>query len=636
MFEHLLAPIRLGPFDIRNRVVMTATSISESWRNPLLPAEPYIEFARQRAAGGVGLIIAHPFYVNPFGPYPAAILDRHAALAEAVHHEGAKLIVQMVHFGATFRTDNDVRRPALWGFDHTTTPEGEAVHKMTCDEIEQVIDAYRRGARLVAEAGCDGVELHGAHGYLLQQSLTPLTNGRDDEWGTDRTLFSRRLIADARAELGRHRIIGFRTATDDLRSPEDGGLGSAGLADVVQRILDTNEIDVLNTTVGFGGPSYGHAIPNYRQPEGVNIPRLRRLRDALTTEVPVIGTGRIASPGAAEVLLASGDCDLVAMTRAHIAEPALLHKLSTGQSHRIRPCVGANLCVDRKLGGSAETSCFHNPEVLLEVPYRIRRAAEPRRVLVIGAGPAGLKAAEVAAKRGHSVRVVDAGRRAGGRLREVERTAAADLASSLDHLVGELCELGVPVELGIAADEELIRAEQPDFVVLATGARFDPATVPGTGHVISTSEALHDEPADPVLVYDTLGTNEPALVAEALARTGRRVVFVTRYETVMPFGGILSRFEAPQVWHRALDRIITGAVLGDLEDSVATLVRPDGDTIAELRVGTVVAATAPKPAVELLQVVQRLRIRHALAGDAMAPRTAFDSYKEGHAVALTV
>jgi 2,4-dienoyl-CoA reductase-like NADH-dependent reductase (Old Yellow Enzyme family) len=636
VFETLYSPIRLGALQIRNRVVVTATSISESWRNPLLPAQPYIEFARRRAAGGVGLFIAQPFYVNPFRPYPTAIMDRHAALAEAVHNEGATVIVQMVHFGATYRTDNDVRRPALWGFDHTITPEGEPVHKMTGDEIEQVIDSYRRGARLVAEAGCDGVELHGAHGYLLQQSITPVNNSRDDEWGADRTLFARRLIADARAELGPDRIIGFRTATDDLRSPEDGGRGTTGLAEVVQQVLDTTEINVLNTTVGFGGPTYGQAIPNYRQAGGANIAKLRRFRGLLTTDVPVIGTGRIASPGIAEALLVRGECDLVAMTRAHIADPALLHKITTGQAHRIRPCVGANVCVNRKLGGSSETSCFHNPEVLMETELAIRPAAVSRRVLVIGAGPAGLKAAEVAAKRGHTVRIVDAGRRTGGRLRHVEHTAAADLAGSLDHLVGELTELGVGIELGVTADETLIRSDHPEFVVLATGARFDPASVPGTGQVVATATALHGQLTDPVVVYDALGTNEPALVAEALARLGRRVILVTRYETVMPFGGVLHRYEAPRIWHRLLDRIITNGLIGDLEDGVATVVRPDGEIVCELRVGTVVAATAPKPAVELLDVLQRLGLPHALAGDAMAPRTAFDSFKEGHAVALTI
>lgn len=132
---------------------MTATSISEEWRNPLLAGKSYIEFARRRAEGGVGLLIAHPFYVDPSGSYPASIRERHAELAAAVRSAGAVLIVQLVHFGATFRTDGDVRRSALWGFGHTCTPEGEAVHRMTHGEIEQLLFGYREAARLVAEAG---------------------------------------------------------------------------------------------------------------------------------------------------------------------------------------------------------------------------------------------------------------------------------------------------------------------------------------------------------------------------------------------------------------------------------------------------------------------------------------------------
>jgi 2,4-dienoyl-CoA reductase-like NADH-dependent reductase (Old Yellow Enzyme family) len=645
-FERLLSPIKVGALEIRNRVVTTATSASEAWRNPLLSGQPYVEFARARAAGGLGLFIAHPCYVNPFGELPPSIGERHAALADAVHAGGARVIVQLMHFGAVFRTDNDVRRPALWGFDHTVSPEGEAVHKMTGSEIEQVIEAYRRAARMVADAGCDGVELHGGHGYLVQQSLTPWTNCRDDEWGAqpmagsaggDRTLFARRLLDVLREEIGPDRILGYRTPTDDLRSPEDGGLGLSGISAAVQRLLDIGQIDLLNTTVGVGGASYARAIPNYRSTEAPNIPLLHRLRDRLHTDVPMIGTGRIASPGAAEALLERGECELVAMTRAHFAEPSLVAKLTSGRAHRIRPCVGGNVCVNSKLGGSPESTCFHNPEVLRETELRVIPAATPRRVLVIGAGPAGLKAAEVAARRGHQVRIVDAARRPGGRLRWVERTAAAALAGSLDHLVSELAEHGVHMEPGVHADESLLVETAPEFVVLATGATFLPP-FPGA---LSTAQALAaDAVADPVLLYDALGTNEPALVAEALARWGHQVTFVSRYETVMPFGGVLHRVEAPGAWHRLMSRIIVGGLLGDLTDgctgTTATIVRSDGETIAELPCGTLVAAVAPRPCVELLPVLERLGIPYALAGDALAPRTAFNAFHEGHQVALTI
>lgn len=634
-FERLLSPVRVGPHQLRNRVVTTATSASESWRNPLLAPDGYLEFIRERAAGGVGLIIAHPCYVNPFAPQPAAIAERHALLADAVHAEGGRVIVQLVHFGAVFRTDNDTRRPPLWGFDHTVSPEGEAVHRMTAAEIERVIEAYREAARLIAEAGCDGVELHGGHGYLVQQSFTPRTNGRSDSYGEgDRTLFARTLLDVLRDEIGPSRILGFRTPTDDLASPEDGGLGPAGVATVVQRLLDTGRIDLLNTTIGVGGASYARAIPNYRSTEAPNIPYLRRLRDRVRTNVPMVGTGRVASPGVAEALLAAGECELVAMTRAHFAEPLLVRKISTGNAHRIRPCVGANLCVNSKLGGSPESTCFHNPEVL-RPDLRVASAAVPRRVLVIGAGPAGLKAAEVAARRGHQVRLVDAGRRPGGRLRMVEQTAAAPLAASLDHLVAELGELDVKIETGVRVDDQWLvewcgRSAAPEFVVLATGARFVP---PFPGAVSTSSALLADELTGPVVVHDALGTNEPALVAETLARRGHRVSFVSRYETLMPFGGVLHRAEAPATWHRLMERTIVGGLVGAFADGVALVVRPDGETIAELPCGTLVAAVASRPVDDLLPALERLGLPFAQIGDALAPRTAYNAYQDGHTVA---
>jgi 2,4-dienoyl-CoA reductase-like NADH-dependent reductase (Old Yellow Enzyme family) len=631
-FERLLSPVRVGSFELRNRVVTTATSASEAWRNPLLSPDGYLEFIRERAAGGVGLIIAHPCYVNPFGPQPDAIAARHASLAEAVHAGGAKVIVQLVHFGAVFRTDNDTRRPPLWGFDHTVSPEGEAVHKMTGPEIERVVSAYREAARLVVEAGCDGVELHGGHGYLVQQSFTPRTNGRSDAYGEgDRTLFARTLLDALREEIGPSRILGFRAPTDDLVSPEDGGLGPDGVATVVQRLLDTGRIDLLNTTVGVGGASYARAIPNYRSTEAPNVRYLRGLRSRVRTEVPMVGTGRVASPGVAEALLAAGECELVAMTRAHFAEPALVRKVSTGQAHRIRPCVGANVCVNSKLGGSPESTCFHNPEVL-RPDLRVTPSTSPKRVLVVGAGPAGLKAAEVAARRGHRVRLVDAGRRPGGRFRLVEHTAAAPLAASLDHLVGELDELGVKVETGVRVDGSWLVEADPEFVVLATGAAFVPP-FPGA---LSTSDALVDGVADPVVVYDALGTNEPALVAETLARRGHRVSFVSRYETLMPFGGVLHRAEAPAVWHRLMDRTLVGGVLGSVESGVALIVRPDGSTLAELPCGTLVTAIAPRPVDDLLPELERLGRPFAQVGDALAPRTAYNAYQDGHQVAVRI
>jgi 2,4-dienoyl-CoA reductase-like NADH-dependent reductase (Old Yellow Enzyme family) len=635
----ILSPVKLGAVEVRNRVVITAHGASEMFRNPMLPAAPYIEYLRRRAAGGVGLIIAQALYVRPLGEYPDELTERHARLAEAVKAEGATLMLQLVHLGATFRSDADVHRPPLWGFSTTVTDYGEVAHAMTSEQVEMMIAGYGRMARMAADSGFDGCEVHGAHGYIGQQSISPWLNLRTDKWGQDRTLFLRRVIETVRQEIGPGRILGYRTTTDDMRSPEDGGLGAGGAIDSVRAMLATGEIDVLNTTVGHGGKTYTRAIPSYRFTEAVNMPKARRLGDATGHQVPMIGVGRIVSVGIAESLLQSGACELVAMTRAHIADPDVVAKFSRSEAHRIRPCVGALVCNSRKLAGFSEISCLHNPEVMREHELRVEPAADRRQVTVVGAGPAGLKFAEIAARCGHQVRVYDAAARTGGLLRAVERTAAADLASTVDHLTAELALLSVPVKLGVTVDEELLRTAGADHVVLATGAEPDPgAAFAGaeTTQVLSAAEAL-----DPgtqidrdVVVYDALGANEGALVAEALANAGRRVRLVTPYETVMPYGGISHRMETPDILRRKLAAIYTGALIGVADGRQLSVVRPDGESVAELSAGTVVAITAPNPRVQLAEAAARLGLAYTVIGDAMAPRTATDAFRDGEEAAL--
>ncbi|MGW8814409.1 oxidoreductase [Gordonia terrae] len=347
---------------------------------------------------------------------------------------------------------------------------------MTDDEVEQVIRAYRSLARFYMDVGLDGIEVHGAHGYLIQQALTPGTNDRSDRWGQDRTLFVRRIIQEVREEIGDDKILEYRTTTDDFRAPEDGGLGVAGVAASLKSILSTGMVDVLNTTVGDGGKSYARAIPDFRAEEAANISSPKRdygtrLRDEVDITIPVIGVGRIVSPGTAESVLASGVCDLVAMTRAHIAEPEILAKVKSGQAHRIRPCVGSNVCVDRNLAGYGEIGCLHNPEAMREQELAVTASTSPVKVLVVGAGPAGLKAAEVAARRGHEVVVVDSGSRLGGRFRALEHTAGSQMVAALDYLVSELRILGVETQVNVEVTTEVLKRFVPDHVLIATGTR---------------------------------------------------------------------------------------------------------------------------------------------------------------------
>lgn len=635
----ILTPIKLGAVEVRNRTVITAHGASELFRNPSLAAEPYIEYLRRRAAGGVGMIIAQALYVNPLGEYPQELADRHARLAEAVKAEGATLLLQLVNLGATFRSDADVHRPALWSFSANLTDQGEVSHEMTDEQIEMMIEGYGRIARMAAGAGFDGVEVHGAHGYLGQQSTSPWLNRREDKWGQDRTLFLRRVIEKVRGEIGPARILGYRTATDDLKSPEDGGLGVTGLTGLVRTLLGTGEIDVLNTTVGYGGKTYARAIPSYRHREAVNMPKAEALNEALGHAVPLIGVGRIASIGLAETLIQSGSCDMVAMTRAHIADPDIVNKFAAGQAHRIRPCVGALVCNSRKLARFSEISCIHNPEALREFEMRAEPTDAPKDVVVVGAGPAGLKFAEIAARRGHRVRVFDSSSRTGGRLRAVELTAASDLASTVDHLTNELALLDVPVQLGTVVDEELLRGLGPDHVVLATGATIDAASVfDGAVEIatVTSVDALErpEELGREVIVYDRIGASEGGLVAEALANAGKRVHFVTSFEMVMPYAGESIRMEMPDILRARLTSIHTDAVIGGSDGRAVWLVRPDGSPVADVEVDAVVSVIAPTSRTDLVGAVQRIGVPYSVLGDAVAPRVATDAFRDGEEAAL--
>ena len=640
-FELLLSPVRVRNKVVRNRTVITAHGATELFRNPALPAEPYIEYMRRRAQGGVGLIIAQPQYPNPFGEYPAELLARHARLADAVKAEGAVLLLQLAHLGLYGRTDADPRRPALWGFDNGQTEAGEANHRMADDEVEEMIEAYRRTAVMAAEAGFDGVEVHGAHGYLIQQSLTPRWNHREDRWGQDRTLFARRVIAEARRAIGPDGIIGYRTATDDFRSPEDEGRGVAGIADDLQRILGTGEVDVINTTVGDGGKSYARAIPSYRSGDAPNIPFLVKLRAIVDITVPVIGVGRIVSPAAAEAVLQSGSCDLVAMTRAHIADPDIVAKTKASAGDRIRPCVGASVCVDRKLAGFTDISCFHNPQVLRESELVVRTADTPRRILIVGAGPAGLKAAETAALRGHRVSVFDERSAFGGQLRLAELTAAAPLVAAVDYLVAELRHTDAELYLNTPVDEHVLRSVRPDEVVLATGTTSRHASelfLGGeSGRVLSPAEALGDATlSGDVLLCDASGSNEGALVAEALARRGCRVTFATKFETVMPFGGQMHRWVVPDILRALMQDVYVGTIIGYVDGELVDLVRPDGETVAELKVQTVVAVCPGVPRLSLVPIVEDAGLPYRVIGDAQAPRTAWQAFGEGMAAGVAL
>ena len=650
----LLSPVCIGALEIKNRVVSTAHSAFLDFFQPGNSGERYMAYQERRARGGTGLIILTAMHVHPssqcahhFIYDPDDIAGKFQKLSARLHSHGAKVISQLFHFGVQGKSESRDDFHPLWGFSGTTSLEGEASHAMTSDEIEEVVEAFAKTARIAVENGIDGVELHGTHGYLIQQSFSPFANHRADKWGED-LFFVKTLAKRVREVIGANKVMGLRISTDDFVRPEDGGLGHERLCQIASVLIGTGYFDYLNHSEGAGGGHYARAIGSYRHPLGEFLPLTRGLRSAINAAVPVIGVGKIPTPDLAEHALEAGDCDLVGMTRAQISDPDLVSKLQAGEGHRIRLCTGANQgCIDRT--GIYPITCIHNPEVGEENRFKQldKMRSVAKRILVVGGGPAGLKAAEIAARRGHEVTLTEAGTRLGGRLNLVEQMgAAANLLSSVVWVEQELALLDVKVLLQTMVDETFVRAFQPDAIIMATGSTaVDTIAVESDNSVpvISSDEAaagvfggqkfeMKDTQA---LVVDLRANYETALVIEALARRGSRVRVVTPH---LHFGvniGFTHLTEYMESFPKLGVDVMPTTVVERIEGGQVQLRHAFSAKLVSERVDFIVAGVSPRPRNELFETFSGIAPTKTV-GDVVAPRSAMEAFREGDRAGRTV
>lgn len=641
--SRLLSPLDIGRVRVRNRVVSTAHGAFTDFYRPGEPAERYVAYQQRRAAGGCGLVILQPLHVHPssqaLGHHvydPDDLRPKLARMAEVLHAHDTPVVVQLIHFGAEFASDARTDLQPLWAFSPLVAPSsGERAHAMTDAQVHEVIDAFASTAALVVDAGIDGVELHAAHGYLLQQSVSPWANQRDGRWGDHRSFLldvvdaTRRAVGDA--------VVGLRISLDDAVATDRGGLGPAGLRAVAADVAATGALDYLNTSWGSRAAHYATAVGGYEHPHGMFEDLVTAMRTVVGPDLPLIGVGRVVDPDMAERWLDDGICDLVAMTRAQIADPDVVGKVASGRADRIRPCVGANQgCVDR-MEQTLPITCFHNPDVGREHRLAdLTPVASPRRILVVGAGPAGMRAAVTAARRGHDVTLVDEAGRLGGRLHWATTFGPArELAGAIAWLRTELDDLAVTVELGRRWAVADVVAHNPDVVVVATGSMAPDPPLDGLDASIatwSTDNALERKPPDaPVLVIDQLATHEAAQAAHRLAAAGCPVTLATPGPVV----GAKVGFTHVKAQRRGLLEagvdVRVSTVLVGIHDGVAQLRQVLTGATDDLAIGVVVAAV-PRLAAdglvdELAQTAPDLEV--LVAGDAVAPRTAMHAFREG-------
>jgi len=537
-YPNLLKPFRIRHAAFRNRLM--STSHAPGYVEDRHPKLRYQLYHEEKAKGGLALTMfggssnIAPDSPSAFGQIyigDDTIVPVLREFSARIHRHGCAIMCQITHMGHRTLWDVEdwlvpvapsvVREPA-----HRSFPK-----EMDRGDIRRVVRAFGDAALRCKQGGLDGTELL-AYGHLIHQFWTPLVNRRTDEYGgslENRARFGLEVLEEVRRRVGEDFLVGLRMIGDELK---EGGLGREDCLALAKIYADTGWCDFLNVVVGQVGDERGlsQSIPTMAGPLAPFVEVAAGMKRA--TGLPVFHATRIADLATAEYCVREGLVDMVAMTRAHMADTHIAGKMLRGEEERIRPCVGAGYCLDRIYTGG-DALCLHNPATGRErtMPHLIEPGPGPRRkVVVVGAGPAGLEAARVSALRGHEVAVFEAAAEPGGQIVLAARaTWRRDLLGIAEWLAAEVEHLGAAVHFNRFAEAEDILAEAPDIVVVATGGVPNTDWLEGSGHVASVWDVLGGqvEPGAEVLVYDDHGDHQGPSAADFLASRGSKVELVT-------------------------------------------------------------------------------------------------------------
>ncbi len=478
-YPHMLQPLDLGFTQLRNRVLMGSmhTGLEDIPESHARMAAFYAE----RAAGGVALIVTGGFMPNehclPAGEIPVyrqeGAVDKHRLITDAVHKEGGKICLQILHTGRYSRTENLIAPSAIQAPINRFVPAAA-----TEEQILQQIEDFAEFAQFCQEAGYDGVEIMGSEGYFINEFIAERTNQRKDRWGgsfDNRIRLALEIVRRTRERVGKEFIIIFRLSMLDLVE------GGSSFDETVQlgKALEEAGVTIINTGIGW----HESQIPTI----ATKVPRAAftwvsaRFREHL--KVPIITSNRINTPEVAEEVLSRGDADMVSMARPFLADPHFVNKAAANQSAQINTCIACNqACLDHIFQGQL-TSCLVNPRACHELELTLTPTQEPKKIAVVGAGPAGLAFATTAAERGHTVTLFDSAAQIGGQFNLAKRIPGKEeFNETLRYFGNRLEVLNVDVKLNTRVDTAMLNSGAFDAVAIATGITPRTPKIPGIDH----------------------------------------------------------------------------------------------------------------------------------------------------------
>jgi N-methyl-L-proline demethylase len=536
--DPLLQPYQLKHLRLRNRIM--STSHEPAYSEDGMPKQRYRLYHTEKAKGGIALTMtAGSAVVSRESPpafgnlhaYKDEIVPWMSELADECHEHGAAVMIQLTHLGRRTSWNKADWLPVV-----SASPIREPAHRAFPKEaeewdIERIIGDYASAAQRMQAAGLDGIEFE-AYGHLMDGFWSPATNRRDDQYGgslDNRLRFTWAVIDAVRKAVGSEFIVGIRMVADE---DWEQGLSRQEGVEIARRIAASGKFDFLNIIRGHidTDAALNEVIPIQGMRSSPHLDFAGDVRQE--TRFPVFHAARIADVATARHAVAEGKLDMVGMTRAHIADPHIVRKIMAGEEHRIRPCVGATYCLDRIYEGG-EALCIHNAATgrELSMPHVISKAGEPKSVVVVGAGPAGLEVARVAAEAGHQVSVLEASDQAGGQVMLASKNPRRkEMIGIVDWRLAELERLGVPLRYNVWAEANDVVTLKPDIVVIATGGLpQNPPLAAGDDLVASSWDILAGsiKPGENVLLYDDNGGHQGMSAAEMIAGSGSKLELVS-------------------------------------------------------------------------------------------------------------